>query len=143
MLLQKRGVLKNMSHQIIGYARVSTSHQKTDRQVDVLKEKGLPHSKQTTKESQKAILDYMVETLKEFRKGDKVIFDRCPLDNLVYSMWAMSQEDSDVDEDFVDECIPIVREALTNLDIIFFNVFDPINIVSFSPLRLSNLSVKI
>jgi len=87
---------------------------------DVLKEKGLPHSKQTTKESQKAILDYMVETLKEFRKGDKVIFDRCPLDNLVYSMWAMSQEDSDVDEDFVDECIPIVREALTNLDIIFF-----------------------
>jgi len=87
---------------------------------DVLNEKGLPHSKQTTKESQKAILDYMVETLKEFRKGDKVIFDRCPLDNLVYSMWAMSQEDSDVDEDFVDECIPIVREALTNLDIIFF-----------------------
>jgi len=87
---------------------------------DVLTEKGLPHSKQTTKESQKAILDYMVETLKEFNKGDKVIFDRCPLDNLVYSMWALSQEDSDIDEDFIDECIPIVREALVNLDIIFF-----------------------
>ena len=29
-----------MSHQIIGYARVSTSHQQTDRQVDVLKENG-------------------------------------------------------------------------------------------------------
>tara|TARA_A100000171_G_C2134235_1_gene148941 strand:- start:1978 stop:2739 length:762 start_codon:yes stop_codon:yes gene_type:complete len=87
---------------------------------DVLNEKQLPHSKKTTKESQKAILDYMVETLKEFKKGDKVIFDRCPLDNLVYSMWAMSQEDSDIDEDFIDECIPIVREALTNLDIIFF-----------------------
>ena len=87
---------------------------------DVLVEKGLPHSKNTTKESQKAILDYMVNTLKEFKKGDKVIFDRCPLDNLVYSMWAMSQEDNDIDEDFVDECIPIVREALTNLDIIFF-----------------------
>jgi len=87
---------------------------------DVLNEKQLPHSKKTTKESQKAILDYMVDTLKEFKKGDKVIFDRCPLDNLVYSMWAMSQEDSDIDEDFIDECIPIVREALTNLDIIFF-----------------------
>ena len=87
---------------------------------DVLNEKGLPHSKKTTKESQKAILDYMVDTLKEFKKGDKVIFDRCPLDNLVYSMWAMSQEDSDIDEDFIDECIPIVKEALTNLDIIFF-----------------------
>ena len=87
---------------------------------DVLNEKQLPHSKKTTKESQKAILDYMVDTLKEFKKGDKVIFDRCPLDNLVYSMWAMSQEDSDIDEDFIDECIPIVKEALTNLDIIFF-----------------------
>jgi nicotinamide riboside kinase len=87
---------------------------------DVLNEKQLPHSKKTTKESQKAILDYMVDTLKEFKKGDKVIFDRCPLDNLVYSMWAMSQEDSDIDEDFIDECIPIVKEVLTNLDIIFF-----------------------
>ena len=62
----------------------------------------------------------MVETLKEFKKGDKVIFDRCPLDNLVYSMWAMSQEGNDIDEDFIDECIPIVRESLKNLDIIFF-----------------------
>ena len=87
---------------------------------DVLTEKGLPHSKNTTKESQKAILDYMVETLKEFKEGDKVIFDRCPLDNLVYSMWAMSQEDNDIDEDFVDECIPIVSDALKNLDFIFF-----------------------
>ena len=87
---------------------------------DVLNEKGLPHSKETTKESQKAILDYMVDTLKEFKDGDKVIFDRCPLDNLVYSMWAMSQEGNDVDEDFIDECIPIVKEALKNLDIIFF-----------------------
>ena len=87
---------------------------------DVLNEKGLPHSKETTKESQKAILDYMVDTLKEFKDGDKVIFDRCPLDNLVYSMWAMSQEGNDIDEDFIDECIPIVKEALKNLDIIFF-----------------------
>jgi GTP-binding protein EngB required for normal cell division len=87
---------------------------------DILNEKGLPHSKNTTKESQKAILNYMVKTLEEFKKGDKVIFDRCPLDNLVYSMWAMSQEGNDIDEDFIDECIPIVCESLKNLDIIFF-----------------------
>jgi len=87
---------------------------------DIINEKKLPHSKNTTKETQKVILDYMVETLKEFKKGDKVIFDRCPLDNLVYSMWAMSQEDSDIDEDFIDECIPIVKESMKNLDVIFF-----------------------
>ena len=99
---------------------------------NIVAEKQLPHSKQTNKESQKAILEYMVDSLKQFDKDDKVIFDRCPLDNLVYSMWAMSQEGNDVDEDFVDECIPIVREALTNLDIIFFlpiTKFNKIDIV--------------
>ena len=64
--------------------------------------------------------NFTIDTLKEFKDGDKVIFDRCPLDNLVYSMWAMSQEGNDIDEDFIDECIPIVRDALSNIDIIFF-----------------------
>jgi hypothetical protein len=32
----------------------------------------------------------------------------------------MSQEGNDIDEDFIDECIPIVCESLKNLDIIFF-----------------------
>ena len=108
-----------------------------ERYRDILNAKGLPHSKNTTKESQKAILDYMVKTLKEFKKGDKVIFDRCPLDNLVYSMWAMSQEDNDIDEDFVDECIPIVRESLRNLDIIFF-----IPITKFNKVKVEENGIR-
>ena len=104
---------------------------------DILKEKQLPHSKHTTKETQKAILDYMTKSLKEFNRDDKVIFDRCPLDNLVYSMWAMSQEDSDIDEDFVDECIPIVREALENIDIIFF-----IPITKFNKIQVESDGVR-
>mgnify|MGYP003113828848 CR=1 FL=1 len=87
---------------------------------DILTEEELPHSKETTKKTQKAILNYMTETLEKFDTGDKVIFDRCPLDNLVYSMWAMSQEGNDIDEDFIDECIPLVRDSMKNLDIIFF-----------------------
>jgi GTP-binding protein EngB required for normal cell division len=87
---------------------------------NIVAEKQLPHSKQTTKETQKAILECMVDSLKQFNKDDKVIFDRCPLDNLVYSMWGLSQENNDIDEEFISECIPIVRKALENLDIIFF-----------------------
>tara|TARA_R110002020_G_scaffold86558_1_gene213650 strand:+ start:919 stop:1677 length:759 start_codon:yes stop_codon:yes gene_type:complete len=87
---------------------------------DILTEEELPHSKETTKKTQKAILNYMTETLEKFDTDDKVIFDRCPLDNLVYSMWAMSQEGNDIDEDFIDECIPLVRDSMKNLDIIFF-----------------------
>ena len=55
---------------------------------DIIVNKELKHSKETNKETQKAILDYMVI--------------------------------SDIDEDFISECIPTVREALTKLDIIFF-----------------------
>jgi hypothetical protein len=87
---------------------------------DIIVNKELKHSKETNKETQKAILDYMCKTLKEFNKDDKVIFDRCPLDNLVYSLWACDKGISDIDEDFISECIPLVRDALTNLDIIFF-----------------------
>jgi|TARA_R110000787_G_scaffold86030_1_gene183095 hypothetical protein len=104
---------------------------------NILAEKELPHSKHTTKETQKAILDYMAESLKEFDRDDKVIFDRCPLDNLVYSMWAMSQEDSDIDEDFIDECIPIVKEALENIDIIFF-----IPITKFNEIQVEDNGVR-
>jgi GTPase SAR1 family protein len=96
------------------YGREVTSYR------DILKEKNLPHSKETTKETQKAILEYMSKTLDEFKLGDKVIFDRCPLDNLVYSMWAMGKEIGGIDEAFVDECIPLVKEAMKKLDIIFF-----------------------
>lgn len=87
---------------------------------DIITKKNLKHSKETTKETQEAILNYMIDTLKNFKNGDKVIFDRCPLDNLVYSMWALSKGNSDIDEDFIDKCIPLVRDSLSNLDIIFF-----------------------
>ena len=87
---------------------------------DIIVNKELKHSKETNKETQRAILDYMCDTLKQFNQGDKVIFDRCPLDNLVYSLWACDKGVSDIDEEFISECIPLVREALKNLDIIFF-----------------------
>lgn len=87
---------------------------------DALTEKNLPHSSKTTKESQKTVLDFMVKQLEETRKGDKIVFDRCPLDNLVYSMWAYHHNASDIDFDFIKKCIPVVRDALKRIDIIFY-----------------------
>lgn len=87
---------------------------------DVLQEKGLGHSKKTCKATQQAILDWMIEEEKKHRKGDKVVYDRCTLDNLVYSMWAYEHGETDIDKTFVDQCIPLVRESLRSVDIIFF-----------------------
>jgi len=87
---------------------------------DIIEENNLTHSSKTNKVTQRKILDFMIEEQQKYRTNDNVIFDRCPLDNLVYSMWASEQPDSDIDEDFVNSCIPLVRESYRNLDIIFF-----------------------
>jgi len=62
----------------------------------------------------------MAEELSKYHKNDKIIFDRCPLDNIVYSMWAEAKKTSNIDEEFIKKSIPLVRESLRFLDIIFF-----------------------
>ena len=86
---------------------------------NIIEENNLTHSSKTNKSTQRKI-DFMIEEQQKYRTDDNVIFDRCPLDNLVYSMWSCEQPDSDIDEDFVNSCIPLVRESYRNLDIIFF-----------------------
>lgn len=76
------------------------------------------HSTDTSEDTQWDVLNFMVDQLQETKKGDNVIFDRCPLDNLVYTLWA--HEKGLIDKEFVDKCIPIVRESMRALDIIFF-----------------------
>lgn len=72
----------------------------------------------TTQETQKKILDYMCDEHVKYTPTSKVLFDRCPLDNLAYTMWAYEKEK--VDEDFVTESVEACREAMKNIDIIFF-----------------------
>ena len=87
---------------------------------DIIKQNNLNHSSKTNKKTQKKILNFMIKEQGKYSGSDNVIFDRCPLDNLIYSMWATEQSESDIDEKFVQDCIPLVRESFRNLDIIFF-----------------------
>lgn len=87
---------------------------------DVIKERGLVINKNGNKESQRAILDFMVEQTKQNYGNNTVLFDRCPLDNLVYSMWLYDKGISDIDEDFIRESIAKVKDAMRYLDAIFF-----------------------
>ena len=77
------------------------------------------HSKKTNKDTQWEILNHMIDQMEKYSKDDFVIFDRCPLDNLVYTLWSYHKNNSDIDELFVEKCIPIVRESMKLLDIIF------------------------
>jgi hypothetical protein len=87
---------------------------------DLIKSKNYPHSKNVTKEGQWAILNHMIDELQKHDKDDNIIYDRCPLDCLVYSLWAYDHNTSDIDDAFISKIIPIVKNSLHHLDIIWF-----------------------
>jgi adenylate kinase family enzyme len=84
----------------------------------ILKEKNLPHSENATEETQKVILDFLIDQVTETSKDDNVILDRSVLDCLVYSTWLCLNEK--VSEKFLDQQRIIVRETLKLYDVIFF-----------------------
>jgi len=93
----------------------------TESYKDIVKKKKHKINKETTKESQWDILNFMIDQLqKHGDKENKIIFDRCPLDNLVYSMWGNVKNPKEFDDAFISKCIPLVRESMRYLDIIFF-----------------------
>jgi AAA domain len=92
--------------------------QKTYR--DLIKEKKLPVNKNGTKESQQAILNFLVDEAMANYGNKKIIFDRTPIDNLVYSLWLYDKGVTDIDEDFIDKSIIQAREAIKSYSIIFY-----------------------
>ncbi len=76
------------------------------------------HSQTADEDNQWDILNFMIDQMQSYGKGDNVIYDRCPLDNLVYTLWA--HEKGNISKEFVDKCIPLVKESMRFLDIIFF-----------------------
>jgi predicted ATPase len=93
----------------------------TESYRDVVKSKEHKINKEVTKESQWSILNFMIDQLqKHGDKGNKIIFDRCPFDNLVYSLWGNVKNSAEFDDAFISKCIPLVCESMKYLDIIFF-----------------------
>lgn len=86
----------------------------------VIKEEKIGVNKNVTKDGQWKILNCLIDDLQSTKKGDKIIFDRCPLDNIVYSLWSFDKNTSDIDKTFIDKCIPLVQESMKFLDVIFF-----------------------
>lgn len=78
------------------------------------------HSKKTDKKLQSDILDFMVKQQQQFTQHDKVVFDRCPLDNIVYSLWAHDKSRKGFTDKYIDSAIALVRKGMRSLDIIFY-----------------------
>lgn len=85
-----------------------------------VREENLPINKEMTQAAQWTILNCLIDDLQSYTSDDNVIFDRCPLDNIVYSLWGNAKNSSDIDDDFIKKCIPLVQQSMHLLDIIFF-----------------------
>jgi hypothetical protein len=83
---------------------------------DIIKKRG--HSDQTDEDLQMDIINFMIDDLQKLRRKTKVIIDRCPLDALVYSLWA--HDKGKISGQFIDKIIPIVRGSMSFIDLIFF-----------------------
>ena len=51
---------------------------------------------------------------------DDVIFDRAPVDYIAYSQYTANHGTTDIDDAFVKSMVPIVREAIRQLDLLIF-----------------------
>ena len=91
---------------------------------DMLIEKELDHSSSTTIETQSEVMNFMVDQLLENSKEPNIVYDRCPLDSLAYTLWSNDKEQEGFTREFVTEQITLCKESLRNLDIIFLCKFD-------------------
>tara|TARA_R110002074_G_scaffold342288_3_gene512844 strand:- start:2912 stop:3670 length:759 start_codon:yes stop_codon:yes gene_type:complete len=96
----------------------------TDTYHDTLKEKGLEHSSNTTPETQTVILDFLIDQLQGKKATDNIVYDRCSLDAIAYTMWANGKGIEGFTDEFVKKQITMSRESLRSLDIIFITRFN-------------------
>jgi len=93
---------------------------------DVIVKDKLEHSSKTTTETQDKIMEFMLNQVKDKSKtvDDNVIYDRCPLDALAYSMWCNGKGYDGFDTEYIQNQINEVKESMRYLDLIFLCKFD-------------------
>ncbi len=84
---------------------------------DLVEQKGLQINRETTLESQKEIREFLFNQIKNNNERN-VIFDRCLIDNLVYT--SIAHEEGSIPEWFLEETRKLVLESLPLVDIYFF-----------------------
>lgn len=105
------------------YKRSDESYRK------LIKDKNISLNKEVTEDGQWQILNCLLDDIQKTSKDDFILFDRCALDNLVYSLWANAKDSKTISDEFIKKCIPLVKETMHSLDIIFFTP-----ITKFSPI---------
>lgn len=101
------------------------------RYSDLVKEKNLKLNEEGNEESQRIILNSLLDQVMYAPKDRNILFDRSVIDNLIYTMWLGSN--GKVSDEFVVETIKLVKESLSFYDILFFLPITKHSPVPFEP----------
>ncbi len=71
-------------------------------------------------EGQRAIQKILYDQIEETKNEKYVIYDRGPLDNLVYSIWLNAKGKGNVDDLYIEQAIVKAKKISSVYDIIFF-----------------------
>lgn len=87
---------------------------------DLIKAKKLKLNKEGDRNSQKIILDALIDEVQQaVATGDEnIVFDRCVLDNIAYSLWLNAN--NKVSDEFILDSKYLALETLKLYDIIFY-----------------------
>jgi hypothetical protein len=89
---------------------------------DIIAEQGLLINKQGTKESQKAILNALVDEAQAASASEDkyIVFDRSVVDNIAYTLWHYAKNTEGFTKEFIIDSQTIANLALKYYDIIFY-----------------------
>ena len=87
---------------------------------DEAKKRGIKLNKEGNVEDQRIIRDILLQQIESNKNEKYVLYDRGPLDNLVYSIWLNAKNQGNVDDLFIEQCLAKSKAAMENYDIIFF-----------------------
>jgi thymidylate kinase len=87
---------------------------------DLIREKKLPNNREGTEESQKAILNALIDEVQTAVSAgeENLIFDRCVIDNIAYSLWLYDKDK--VSDEFIMDCKVLAVQTLKLFDIVFY-----------------------
>lgn len=89
---------------------------------DLIKDQNLQLNRQGNKESQRAILNALVDEAQTAAASDDkhIIFDRCTIDNIAYTLWHFAKDTPGFTTEYIIDSKAIAAMALKYFDVVFY-----------------------
>lgn len=84
------------------------------------KKLGINLNKDGDVESQKLVQKILLEQIEDNKNEKHIIYDRGPLDNLIYSIYLNAKNIGNVDDLFIERSIQKTKQSMSAYDVIFF-----------------------